>query len=158
MKKEKQFSVKDYQPLPQHVQEVDYVSLTLLHTLCVECPELPLVKAVAPAIVQKIKPHPEQKFIPTLKAPSLLPAAAGFMEPVILSAREITTKTTNEPTALLEKMKHQSTVTSVKYSHKEISTIEKLTRKQEDSVYWIKYRQGLITTWKFYRSKSHLKS
>jgi len=103
MKKEKKFSVKDYQPLPQHVQEVDYVSLTLLHTLCVECPELPWVKAVAPAIVQKIKPHPEQKFIPTLKAPS-------------------------------EKMKHQSTVTSVKYSHKEKSTIEKLTRKQEDSV------------------------
>jgi len=124
-KKEKQFSVKDYQPLPQHVQEVDYDSLTLLHhTLCVECPELPWVKAVAPAIVHKFKPNTKVISIP--KAPLILPAAAGFMDPVILPAREITIKTTNEPPTPQEKMKNQSTVTSVKYSNEEKATIEKL--------------------------------
>jgi len=80
------------------------------------------------------------------------------MDPVILSAREITIKTTNEPPTLQEKMKNQSTVTSVKYSNEEKATIEKLTRKQKDTVHWFKYRHGLITASNFHSVKSHLNS
>ncbi|KAH3863513.1 hypothetical protein DPMN_026502 [Dreissena polymorpha] len=71
LKKEKQFRGSDYNPLPEKLNSVNYDSLSLLHhTLSLESPNLPWVKAVAPAIVNQHKP--QKLIVITPAKPTLL--------------------------------------------------------------------------------------
>ncbi|WAR25769.1 hypothetical protein MAR_011473, partial [Mya arenaria] len=147
----KKINVTDYEPLPPAVRTVDYDSLTLLHhTLSLQCPNLPWVQAVAPAITQKYKANDgDRHVIP--KGPTFLPGVVSDDNPVLIPTRDISVKTENIPITLKDKLKLASTSDLVTYTTEEKKSIEVITRKQKESAHWLRYRQGIITASNFNR-------
>ncbi|KAH3819736.1 hypothetical protein DPMN_121479 [Dreissena polymorpha] len=73
----------------------------------------------------------------------------------IVPGRELSLTTSVEPLTLKQKEKCSGSEAFVKYNEEEKMVIEKLTRKQKDSVHWLKYRQGIITSSNFNSVASH---
>ncbi|KAH3727766.1 hypothetical protein DPMN_053710 [Dreissena polymorpha] len=71
------------------------------------------------------------------------------MDVHIVPGRELSVTTSVEPLLLKQKAKCSGSEEFVKYSEEEKRIIEKLTRKQKDSVQWLKYKQGIITSSNF---------
>ncbi|WAR25192.1 hypothetical protein MAR_010896 [Mya arenaria] len=151
------FNVTDYEPLSPAVRTVDYDSLTLLHhTLSLQCPNLPWVQAVAPAITKKYKANDgDRRVIP--KGPTFLQGVVSDDNPVLIPTRDISVKTENIPITLKDKLKLASTSDLVTYTTEEKESIEVITRKQKESAHWLRYRQGIITASNFNRVISHSK-
>ncbi|WAR21700.1 hypothetical protein MAR_015675 [Mya arenaria] len=132
----KKFNVTDYEPLLPAVRTVDFDSLTLLHhTLSLQCPNLPWVQAVAPAITQKYKANDgDRRAIP--KGPTFLPGVVSDDNPVLVPTRDISVKTENIPITLKDKLKLASTSDLVTYTNKEknqSSHSKKVLKKGENS-------------------------
>ncbi|KAH3890664.1 hypothetical protein DPMN_014749 [Dreissena polymorpha] len=161
LKKEKQFHASDYNPLPEKLNSVNYDSLSLLHpTLSLELPNLPWVKAVAPAVVKQHKP---QKLMVVPPAKPTLPDIVNEFHPELVPSQCLKVRTDTRPMTLIEKIHSlncdrngEEDILQKLYKIDELMTMESLTRAQSDSVHWFQYRHGMITASNFQRVSSHV--
>ncbi|KAH3716779.1 hypothetical protein DPMN_059508 [Dreissena polymorpha] len=77
------------------------------------------------------------------------------MDDHIVPGRELSVTTSEEQLTFKQKAKCSASEALVKYSEEEKRVIEKLTRKQKDSVHWLKYSQGIITSPNFNGVANH---
>lgn len=79
--------------------------------------------------------------------------------PSIVPSQVCKIETESSPLTILEKIEfdqHSTETFAHNYTDEERATIEEITCDQSDSVYWLKYRKGLITVSNFQRVVSHM--
>ena len=163
-RKEKTFRACEYNPVAEHKRGVDYSDLvTLRHTLSLQHPNLPWVRAVAPAITEKYRPQTDRK-PPSFKCVSALPGSTNE-HPEIVPARVININTDKDPLTIKEKAMFsdgtdkentprqivKQFVDKLEYSAEERDQLNRITIEQSKSPAWHKYRKGLITASNFNR-------
>ena len=155
------FTAASYNPVPLEARDVNFEDLTALHhSLGLNNPDLPWVKGTAPAILKKYNPNRnEGEHTPAV---TNLPDTVECLDPLLVPACEVKIVTQCEPVPLKAKLKakasHSGEKSKVTYSLEDKTSIEKITRKQADSVSWHNYRQGLITASNFSKVASHIRT
>ena len=168
-KKEKAFRACEYNPVAEHKRGVNYDDLvTLRHTLSLQHPNLPWVRAVAPAISEKYRPQTDSQ-PSSFSGVSSMPDVAKE-HPDIVPSRVISIKTDKDPLTIKEKAMFtdvndkenqpresvETFVRNLEYSSEEREQLDRLTIEQSKSPAWHKYRRGLITASNFSRVVSRV--
>ena len=168
-RKEKAFRPCDYNPVAEHKRGVDYTDLvTLRHTLSLQHPNLPWVRAVAPAISEKYRPETNREPSSFVRVSSLPDSTKEC--PEIVPARVINIKTDKDPLTIKEKAMFadgtdkenrpqqlvKQFLDKLEYSEDEREQLNSLTIEQSKSPAWHKYRKGLITASNFNRVSSRV--